>query len=344
MPSTGPFSSAPLRLLQGVSRSFYLTIRLLPPPMRAPVAVAYLLARATDTVADTTPMAAGTRSQLLTDLMTRIDASQTPVQPSADSWTAFADLQTDAHERALLLAVPECLQWLQALPADDQTRVRWVLGHISRGQMLDVTRFAHGLRALDTEAQLDEYTWLVAGCVGEFWTALCERHWPGFASETPEAMRTLGRHYGMGLQRLNILRDTGADLAMGRCYWPGNLLSPLGLSPQTLQAGAHSGDAVTLNRLTPLWQAQLQLTRTQLADGLRYSQALKSRRLRLATALPALLGARTLTLLAQAGPMALSQPVKMPRREVRGLLWRLLLAGVSGRALQREFDRLSVQP
>ena len=39
-------------LLRGVSRSFYVSIRLLPAQLRQPVSVAYLLARATDTVAD----------------------------------------------------------------------------------------------------------------------------------------------------------------------------------------------------------------------------------------------------------------------------------------------------
>lgn len=312
--------------------------------MRAPVTVAYLLARAADTVADTPHMAASERRQLLTELMAHIASGEPPAPLQLAHWQAIADRQPHADERRLLLALPECLQWLRALPADDQTHVRWVLGHITHGQMLDLTRFTHDLQALDSEAQLDDYTWLVAGCVGEFWTALCERHWPGHASEAPDVMRTRGRHYGMGLQRLNILRDTGADLAMGRCYWPGSLLTPLGLSPQALQAAARSGDASTLNRLTPLWQAQLRHTRAQLAEGLRYSQALKSRRLRLATALPALLGVQTLKLLGQTGPMALSQSVKIPRRTVQALLWRLLLAGVSPQALQREFDRQGALP
>jgi farnesyl-diphosphate farnesyltransferase len=93
--------------------------------------------------------------------------------------------------------------------------------------------------------------------------------------------------------------------------------------------------------LAPLWRDQLQQTQAHLTDGLRYSMALQSRRLRLATALPALLGARTVALLTEAGPMALAHKVKMPRSEVRALLWRLLLAGVSVQSLQREFDRLS---
>src|SRR5438093_12461950 len=40
-------------LLRSVSRSFYLSIRFLPALLREPIALAYLLARTSDTVADT---------------------------------------------------------------------------------------------------------------------------------------------------------------------------------------------------------------------------------------------------------------------------------------------------
>src|SRR5438045_9068521 len=40
-------------LLKSVSRSFYLSIRILPRDLQAPIGLAYLLARASDTIADT---------------------------------------------------------------------------------------------------------------------------------------------------------------------------------------------------------------------------------------------------------------------------------------------------
>jgi hypothetical protein len=43
----------------------------------------------------------------------------------------------------------------------------------------------------------NDYTWLVAGCVGEFWTACALRHLPGFAAcLMQEACCALGRRYG----------------------------------------------------------------------------------------------------------------------------------------------------
>ena len=154
-------------------------------------------------------------------------------------------------------------------------------------------------------------------------------------------MRLLGRTYGMGLQRLNILRDAGTDLAAGRCYLPEARLSALGLSPEQLMQAASMGDTATLQQLTPLWDDYLKQTHAQLGEGVLYSQSLTSRRLRLASTLPALIGARTVALLRQTGPQALAQRVKMPRHEVRALLWRLLWRLASPDALGHEFQRQS---
>ena len=344
LPAAPPvLTPAQLRLLRGVSRSFYLSIRLLPGPLRGPIAIGYLLARATDTVADTTALPRTERQALLAQLLAAIETPQTDPGELKAALTRFAVQQNDPHERALMLALPEGLGLLQALSPADQASVRGVLAHITRGQTLDVSRFGDGPQALATEAELEDYTWLVAGCVGEFWTTLCARHLPGFATLPTDEMHALGRAYGMGLQRLNIVRDAGADLSQGRCYWPAEQLSALGLSPESLTQAAHEGQVSTLAQLTPLYQAYLQQIQTQLAAGLRYSCAVQSRRLRLASALPALIGARTVALLKQGGPASITQRVKMPRREVQGLLWRLLLRGVSVKALTREFERLSAQ-
>ena len=345
LPPAAPpvLTPAQLRLLRGVSRSFYLSIRLLPGPLRGPIAIGYLLARATDTVADTTALPRTERQALLAQLLAAIETPQTDPGELKAALTRFAVQQNDPHERALMLALPEGLGLLQALSPADQASVRGVLAHITRGQTLDVSRFGDGPQALTTEAELEDYTWLVAGCVGEFWTELCARHLPSFANLPTDEMHALGRAYGMGLQRLNIVRDAGADLTQGRCYWPTERLSVQGLTPESLTQAVHEA-RTTLAQLTPLYQAYLQQIQTQLAAGLRYSCAVQSRRLRLASALPALIGARTVALLLQAGPSSLCQRIKMPRREVQALLCRLLLRGVSEKALNREFERLSAPP
>jgi farnesyl-diphosphate farnesyltransferase len=350
---TGPGLNRSQRLLLSrVSRSFDLSIRLLPPALQAPVAIGYLLARATDTVADTSALPLAERQALLDGMKEAIhtprDASAQDRHPQIHGLTqAFAAQQTNPHERALMQALPECLALLHTLSQADQASVRTVLGHITRGQQQDMSLFGLGpeqLVALPTEGDLDLYTWLVAGCVGEFWTELCGRHLPGYSLLPQAEMMRIGREYGMGLQRLNIIRDMGADLADGRCYWPQATLAQAGLTPEWLAQAAISKldpNLDTLTPLTPLYTQWLDHTQAQLACGMRYALALQPWRLRLASALPALIGARTVSLLRQAGPAALSQRVKMPRHEVRALLWRLALGWGSRQALDQQFRQLS---
>ncbi len=71
---------------------------------------------------------------------------------------------------------------------------------------------------------------------------------------------------------------------------------------------------------------------------MRYADAVNSRRVRAAVALPAILGQRTLNLLRAAGPRAVSVRVKVSRGEVRWLMLRIML-GLAGRGtLRTEWD------
>jgi farnesyl-diphosphate farnesyltransferase len=328
MPHTLPAPDL-LTLLRGVSRSFYLSIRLLPAALRQPVGVAYLLARATDTIADTADLPSGERRAQLENLAGAIEGRVAARDAAAVS-AAFAPLQNDPEERKLIVALPQCLSWLEGLSQADRDDVRAVLRHITRGQALDIERFAGGApRALATAAELDEYTYLVAGCVGEFWTDLCLRHLPAFATLPPQEMRELGRAYGKGLQLVNILRDAGVDLAAGRCYFPADELAAAGLSPRDIVRHPDRFEMVWRR-----WHAQAQ---RDMEGGMRYADAVRSRRVRAASALPALLAGRTLALLQLAGPERLRHKVKMPRHEVRAILARLAFTFAGRAALRSMF-------
>ena len=342
MKSQGHFPAELADILRGVSRSFGLSIRLLPKRLRPAIALAYLVARATDTVADTSAAPLDQRQALLERILDAVQArAPSPAASLASALQSFVNYPAHRDERRLLLALPKCLGMLQGLAEADQASVRRVLQHIGNGQQQDLMRLAQGMACLQTEAEVTQYTWLVAGCVGEFWTEMCARHLPGFALLSETEMSRLGQRYGMGLQRLNILRDTGADLADGRCYLPADLLATAGLSATQLAQAVQHRDMHCLMPLQTQLQAWREETLALLADGLRYSCALRSFRLRLASALPALLGARTLALLAERGWSALCEPVKMPRREVSRLLWRLVLHLASPRELNRQFKQLA---
>jgi farnesyl-diphosphate farnesyltransferase len=319
-------------ILHLVSRSFYLSIRFLPAQLRGPIALAYLLARTTDTVADTTRIPGTVRMEALKMLADGIQGNASR-ELVINRVASFVPLQENAAERTLLDSLPDCLEWLEHTERADRDDIRALLEKITHGQMLDLHRFDNPaeLRALQTAADLDEYTYLVAGSVGEFWTRLCFRHLRDFATLIQDEMLALGRRYGMGLQLINILRDTGADLRAGRCYFPGDELGAVGLTAALILSES--------DRFQPIYQRWMEKAQEGLACGMQYSRAIRNRRVRAATALPALIGARTLTLLRKAGANALHQTIKVPRREVRGMILSLAIHLASRAKIDAIFNR-----
>jgi farnesyl-diphosphate farnesyltransferase len=73
--------------------------------------------------------------------------------------------------------------------------------------------------------------------------------------------------------------------------------------------------------------------------GMQYSRAIRSQRVRAATVLPALIGARTLALLRQAGASALDSTVKIPRGEVRAMIVSLAVTLASRAKIDAIFNR-----
>ncbi len=329
--------------VNGVARSFALSLRVLPHEIRWPVGLAYLLARASDAVADSVTGHKGWSERLLA-----LDELGLAIQNSAQgpgakdtACAAIAPLigsVPDPRERALLLALPELLQGLSTLAATDRTLIATVCQHIVSGQRLDLIRFApvrQGIRALTHSAELADYTWRVAGCVGHFWTRMCESRLPGWRLADLEVMLQAGSDYGMALQRLNILRDTAADLSLGRCYWPLEELQTIGWSPEQFTHAVQQGDATAMAPLHTLMSSWIDQTRRGLCLGLAYSRAIGPWRLRWASALPALIGLKTLQVIEASGTMALHRPVKVNRTWVRRLLWRLVLGGGTSNGLGR---------
>src|SRR5262245_35561610 len=255
-------------ILRSVSRSFYLSIRFLPVQLREPIALAYLLARTTDTVADTAQISGSVRMETLKLLSNGIQgtASRDVVVGLIAS---FVSLQENVSERQLLESLPDCLACLEGMEHADRNDIRLVLEKITLGQMLDLQRFDNPqeIRALNTAADLDEYTYLVAGCVGEFWTRLCFRHVHQFSGRTEDEMLALGKRYGMALQLINVLRDAGSDLRAGRCYFPEPKLNAVHLAPSQILSEPDC--------FQPIYRAWLGKAKAGLTFGMEYSRAIE---------------------------------------------------------------------
>ena len=289
-------------VLKGVSRSFYLTLRLLPAPMRRGASLGYLLARTSDTIADTTGVSVAERLELLAAYGAAVEG-----QGKLPIWPKDLLVTAEPKEMILLERGEEVLAGLRDLPEAEKRVVREVVEIIISGQRLDLERFAgasgeHPV-ALASDAELEDYTWRVAGCVGAFWTKLgFLTLGESYSTASEEELLRRGIAYGKGLQLVNILRDLPRDLASGRCYLP---VDPLGTKAELLSSHAR-------------WLKQAQ---SWIAQGEIYADTLPLRRLRAATVLPAWLAEETLAKLEGASWETLEQRVKVPRRQVYRLLW-----------------------
>ncbi len=322
-------------LLKDVSRSFYLTLRVLPASIRSPIGLAYLLARTTDTIADTELVSLEQRAGSLRALRERIlGTSASPID--------FGDLarrQGSVAERVLLERCEAAVARLQKFPVADRKLIRDVLDTITSGQELDLRRFAGAsaaqIVALEKDEELDDYTYRVAGCVGEFWTKMCRAHLFPRARLDDGLLLKNAVQFGKGLQLVNILRDLPADLRKGRCYLPKEKLAATGLAPADLLRPANEV------RLRPVYQEYLDRAQNYLAAGWSYTNALPWRqaRVRLACAWPILIGARTIGRLRQANVLEPSQRVKISRREVRRIIAESILFYLSPTAWRQLFVR-----
>lgn len=327
-------------LLKSVSRSFYLTLRVLPAGMRDPVGLAYLLARAADTIADTSLLPPSKRLEFLLRLRATVNG--------ADDEAALKEIaveagtqQRDSGEKTLLESLRPALAVLAQLNEDDRALVREIVTTLTQGMEFDLRTFSDEssgqLVALQEYAELDRYTYLVAGCVGEFWTKITWAHAPGSLRGEPATLLERGIRFGKALQLTNVLRDCARDLRMGRCYLPSSILDRYGLTPEELLHAENSERARLL--LFELVRRDLDHYRA----AIEYTLALRpsSLRLRLACLWPVLIGLETMGLLVRnAAWLDPAKASKIRRGKVYRILACSLLLAPSNGMLRRWVENL----
>jgi len=328
-------------LLKGVSRSFYLTLAVLPKGMRDPVGLGYLLARAADTIADTTLISPEQRLALLLALREQVNGAGGGEALVAQLTSEVAARQTQSDERVLLESVGGALAVLKELDETDREAVQAIVTTLSTGMEFDLRTFGdeHSgeLVALREWEQLDRYTYLVAGCVGEFWTKMTYAHVPRALRGNADEVVERGVRFGKALQLTNVLRDCAKDLRIGRCYLPTEMLAWYGLRPEDLLAADGS------RRARALLFALVERTLERYRDALAYTLAIRSTsiRLRLACIWPIAIGIETLRLLVEndawLDPARVS---KVRRADVYRIMARSLVCVASDGLLRRWIESL----
>lgn len=208
-------------LLLKTSRTFALSIPLLPEPTRSEVGVAYLLFRILDTFEDATAWSAERRVRALEEFGPLLDAADPRVVAEASAgWLAEPPLDHPGY-LDLLRVTPQVVSWYRALAPQAREQLRLHLGRSAAG-MKDFVRRTRGdgVLELETLQDLRDYCFAVAGIVGQMLTELFLIGGPQSLRAAADELRGKAVQFGEGLQLVNILKDARPDAAEGRRYLP----------------------------------------------------------------------------------------------------------------------------
>jgi farnesyl-diphosphate farnesyltransferase len=220
-PLSGPLenmSDAALQahLLQGVSRTFALTIPQLPPQLTHVVANAYLLCRTIDTIEDEPTLSWSDKQRFCHRFMAALKGTLAP-ESFASQLASQLSERTPWPERELVQYAPRVIGITHSLTASQQDALIACVQAMGQGMVeFQATGSLNGLQNLQ---QLDRYCYYVAGVVGEMLTKLFCEYSLDIAARKEQLM-ALAVSFGQGLQMTNILKDIWDDRQRGVCWLP----------------------------------------------------------------------------------------------------------------------------
>jgi farnesyl-diphosphate farnesyltransferase len=329
--------------LPAVSRTFALTIRVLPGPLRDPVTVAYLLCRLADLLEDAPDCDPTVRIEGLESLargiagaVLRPDDLAAALAP-ADSLPLPDDAGTRLFRRRETV-----FRAYASLPGE----TREVIAHWVQTMALGMASFVRRERCADdhgapvrvvlgTSEEMRLYAYCVAGTVGNLLTDLFTLHLgPGTAD--PQRLRALAVPFGLGLQYTNILQDVAEDRRRGWSYLPEELAAAHGTNVQAFEDPAERPRVLRVIGSVVLEAA------AYLDRAMEYTLLLPRRapRLRLFCAWPIFFALRTLVRIWGEEQVLLgSERVRITRPEVRRIVGLTAASCFSNRALHHLYKR-----
>ncbi len=251
--NTGMFDSSDIkfqnRSLDGVSRTFALTIPQLPAGLREVVGNAYLLCRIADTIEDE-PALSHAQKREFSERFIKVVAGTESASQFAGDLHAELSASTTADERELIRSTERVIRITRACTAFQQQELERCVRVMSRG----MAQFQENasLDGLADVSELDRYCYVVAGVVGEMLTELFCDHCPDTAREYPRLIE-LAVSFGQALQMTNILKDVWDDQARGVCWLPRDVFDISGYDLTRLSEDHHSKGYITgLHRLVEI--------------------------------------------------------------------------------------------
>lgn len=234
-PSAGAQPLPLAELLQGVSRTFAVSIPELPAPLDDWVGSAYLVCRIVDTIEDR-PEACETDRQRMFDDLTAAFGPPLRIERCRGLRDRFANCKGDDPCSQLMLRCEQVLGRLARFPDGAHDAIRdCALEMIGGLRQTPLPPRGEGPRFLfATLDELERYCHYAAGVVGMMLSRLFRLHLGG----DPRAVegRTLeqAQRFGRGLQLTNIVKDHPSDLTTQRCFIPPEAARLCGRDPVEL--------------------------------------------------------------------------------------------------------------
>lgn len=300
-------------ILPGVSRTFAISIKVLPGQLGRAVLSAYLLCRIADTVEDDQAMAPEAKAALLDRLLAAFDDAA-----ASEAYPAHAAaVQGDATHVQLVQHTHLVFRLWRDLPPASAAAVRKWVEAMGRGMKSFVLRYPSGIR-IQTLDEYREYCYYVAGTVGYMLTDLWRANSSAITPAVYDALWSRSREFGEALQTVNILKDVAVDVEReNSIYIPEELLRAQGSSQaQILDPARETANHTALTELIRMAWADLDAARDYLLLVPR-----RALPIRLFCILPLLFAYATLRDLTRS--RAMLRPggnVKITRREVKQLM------------------------
>lgn len=318
-------------ILPGVSRTFALTIPVLPGDLALVVANAYLLCRLADTIEDDVALNDVQKTEFHARFVRVVEGNE-PAEPFAEDLAPLLSERTLADERDLVRNTAKVIRVTESFSDAERNSLTKCVTIMCRGMPeFQRNRSANGLPAL---RNLDEYCYYVAGVVGEMLTELFLLHCPELEADR-ERMMQLAVSFGQGLQMTNILKDIWDDQQAETCWLPRAVFERHGFDLDSLESSHDSpAFAAGLDELVGVAHAHLR-------NALEYSCIIPKAQPGIRKFCLWAIGLAVLTLrnIHNNPGFSSGAEVKISRRTVKAAVLTINLALRSNRALKLVFDR-----
>lgn len=206
-------------ILESVSRTFALTIPLLPNGLEKVVGNTYLLCRIVDTIEDATCVDPTTKQELSTLFIKTVLDHSLSEQFVRECLIALIN-HPNHNEKDLIENIPRVLRVLQSCDERQRHAVAKCVQMMSEG--MSYFHIRQNQSGLEDLQEFEKYCYVVAGVVGEMLTTLFALHSPAFAKAI-SGKESLAIAFGQALQMTNILKDSPEDQLRGVSWKPKGL-------------------------------------------------------------------------------------------------------------------------